>query len=414
METAFWRKWTRISLLSLAIVALLGCMMRYKIAFALPWFPQKNVLHAHSHFAFAGWLSQILMLLMVRYLKGRDPNLNLRLYNRLLWANILTAWGMLCSFPLEGYGPVSIFFSTSSIVVSYVFAVVYWRNLNRLPEKHVSALWFKAALVWNMISAIGPLLLAYRMVAHMSGEHAYLATIYFFLHFQYNGWFFFACAGLLFGGNTQKEALLRPVFYALAIACVPAYLLSVLWARLPAAAFAAAGVSVVLQLLGWGGILWLAGRGRIPLLQGLSSKVRLLFWFAAVAGTVKFLLQAGSLHPVLAKLAFGFRPIVIAYLHLVLLGLLTLFLLAYLKQAGLILRGGLRRQGLLLFVSGLVLQEALLLAQGALAIAYQSIPYINEALFGSALIMLVGLVLLNVGMSGQRLSEVPAAGEMAL
>ncbi len=401
METPFFSKWTRISLSSLAIVALLGCLMRYKIAYALPWLPQKNVLNAHSHFAFAGWLSQILMVLMVRYLKRRNGALDLGKYNRIFWANMITAWGMLLTFPVEGYGPVSILFSTLSIAVSYVFAGVYWRDLNRLPQKHISHSWFKAALLWNIISAGGPFMLSYMMMNHIAQEHWYLGAIYFFLHFQYNGWFFFACAGLLFAGNTQKEALLKPVFYALAIACLPAYLLSVLWAHLPASAYAAAVLAVLLQLLGWGGILFLAYRGRIPALQNISSKVRLLFWFAAIAGTVKFILQAGSLHPILARLAFGFRPIVIAYLHLVLLGLLTLFLLAYLKHTGLILKGGLRRKGLIIFVSGIVLQEVLLLMQGVWAINYHSLPHMNEALFGSALVMFTGILLLNMGLAGK-------------
>ena len=46
--------WIKISLFSLLVVALLGVLMRYKIAFELPYLAQKNIQHAHSHFAFAG------------------------------------------------------------------------------------------------------------------------------------------------------------------------------------------------------------------------------------------------------------------------------------------------------------------------------------------------------------------------
>jgi hypothetical protein len=126
--------------------------MRYKIAYALPWLPQKNVLNAHSHFAFAGWLSQVLMVLMVAYLGRQSPGSGLRRYNWLLWANLATAWGMLLSFPWEGYGAISIVFSTLSIFVSYAFAFVYWRDLNRLPARDITHLWFKAALVWHVLS----------------------------------------------------------------------------------------------------------------------------------------------------------------------------------------------------------------------------------------------------------------------
>ena len=51
-------KWIRICLLNLFLVALLGVVLRYKIAFSLPFIDQRNLLHAHSHFAFAGWISQ--------------------------------------------------------------------------------------------------------------------------------------------------------------------------------------------------------------------------------------------------------------------------------------------------------------------------------------------------------------------
>jgi hypothetical protein len=398
-DPAFFRKWIRISLFSLLLVALLGTTMRYKIAFALPWLPQKNILNAHSHFAFAGWLSQVLMTLMVHYLSGVNPALNLRKYNMLLWANLLTAWGMLLSFPFEGYGPVSIVFSTLSIFASYAFAWTYWRDLNRLPESCIAHYWFKAALLWNVISSAGPFFLAYMMANHISHEHWYLGSIYYFLHFQYNGWFLFACAGLLFGRNYSRTREERSIFWLMALACGPAYMLSILWAHLPAGAFSLTAAATAAQTIGWFLLLRAAGGRRIALLHSLRPTVRVLMIFAAVSGSIKFLLQAGSLHPGLAKLAFGFRPIVIGYIHLVLLGLLTIFIIAYLKHLDLIAPGGWRKKGLVVFVGGIVLQELLLFVQGMMAVSYNIVPFINEALFISAVVMLCGIAMLNAGMA---------------
>lgn len=397
-RVAFFGKWIRTSLFSLLMVALLGCAMRYKIAFSLPWLPQKNVLHAHSHFAFAGWLSQVLMTLMVQYLGREHGDLNLRKYNRLLWANLLTAWGMLLTFPWQGYGPMSIAFSTLSIFASYAFAAVYWRDLNRLPVRHISHHWFKAALLWNVLSSFGAFALAYFMMAHIQGDHYLLGALYFFLHFQYNGWFFFACAGLLYSANEGKGSAMRYIFWLFALSCLPAYLLSILWAQLPPGAYSVTVLAALMQLIGWAALLSQVRKHRIFLLANVRPTVRVLLLFAALAGSVKFLLQAGSLHPGLAKLAFGFRPIVIAYLHLAFLGLLTIFIVAYLKHSELIPTGGLRKRGIVVFVSGIVLQETLLLVQGLLAIAYKGIPYINEALFLSALTMLAGIGMLTLGM----------------
>src|SRR5690606_9051422 len=101
----------------------LGVLMRYKIAYSLPFVNQKNVQHAHSHFAFAGWISQTLMVLMVSWLGGiYGPGVMMRRYRWYLLFNLLVAYGMLLSFPFQGYGPVAIAFSTLSIFVSYAFA----------------------------------------------------------------------------------------------------------------------------------------------------------------------------------------------------------------------------------------------------------------------------------------------------
>ena len=114
----------------------------------------------------------------------------------MLYANLFTAYGMLISFTIQGYATWSISFSTLSIFTSYAFTVVYWKDLNSLP-KNVSRLWFKAALFFNVISSLGVFLLAFMMATKMVHQNWYLASVYFFLHFQYNGWFFFACMGLL-------------------------------------------------------------------------------------------------------------------------------------------------------------------------------------------------------------------------
>ena len=61
----------------------------------------------------------------------------------------------------------------------------------------------------------------------------------------------------------------------------------------------------------------------------ISAFLKILFKGIAFCVTLKLLLQFGSVIPAVSKLAFGFRPIVIAYLHLVLLAIISLFLLFY-------------------------------------------------------------------------------------
>ena len=183
-------KWVHISLLNLLIVACLGVILRYKIAFSLPFIDQKFLLNAHSHFAVAGWVSQAIMTFITAYISKYSQHFSLKKYQYLLLANLITAYGMLLSFPFEGYGLISIIFSTLSIFSSYAFAVVVWRDLNKMPVEKISHKWFKASLLFNVISSLGAFGLAYMMANKIIHQNWYLAAIYFFLHFQYNGWFF--------------------------------------------------------------------------------------------------------------------------------------------------------------------------------------------------------------------------------
>lgn len=187
------QSFVKIGIFNLALVALIGCIMRYKIGFEFPFFDQKYLLHGHSHFAFTGWVSHILFTLMLVFISEFD--VQTERFNRLVWANLVCAYGMLISFVIQGYGPVSILFSTLSIFISFGFALQYFKALASI--QHPSTKWFKAALIFNVLSSLGTFFLAYMMMTKSLQQEAYLGSVYFFLHFQYSGWFFFAIMGLL-------------------------------------------------------------------------------------------------------------------------------------------------------------------------------------------------------------------------
>ncbi|HEY5405468.1 MAG TPA: hypothetical protein VIJ92_00210, partial [Ginsengibacter sp.] len=88
------QKWIQIAFINLLIVSLLGVIMRYKIAFYLPFIEQKNFLHAHSHFAFTGWVTQILMILLWAFLYKYLPAASLKKYKWLVIINLVAAYGM--------------------------------------------------------------------------------------------------------------------------------------------------------------------------------------------------------------------------------------------------------------------------------------------------------------------------------
>lgn len=392
-------KWIRISIFNVLLVAALGVIMRYKIAFSLPFINQKYLLGAHSHFAFAGWITQILMTFIAFYISKHNNSFSLKKYNYLLLANLLTAYGMLCSFPFEGYGIISIIFSTLSIFVSYAFAIVVWKDLNRITVKTIAHYWLKAALIFNAFSSIGPYALAYMMASKNLHENPYLASIYFFLHFQYNGWFFFACMGLFTDKINMAILSLkkqRTIFYLFLFACIPAFFLSALWLPIPVWLYVIIIIAAFAQVIAWSIFLRKVVPNLSIIFGQIQPAVKYLFCLSAIAASVKLVLQLGSTIPSLSTWAFGFRPIVIGYLHLVFLGIFSIFILAFALQNQYLLYTKKAAAGIWIFIAGIFLNEAFLMAQGVGAINYDVVPYVNELLLGAALVMFIGLLFLNI------------------
>jgi hypothetical protein len=394
------KKWLRVSLFNLLLIAFIGVIMRYKIAYSLPFIDQRNLLHAHSHFAFAGWITQALMSLLVSYLFERGDLVAFKRYRPVLYANVLTAYGMLLTFPFIGYTFLSIAFSTLSIFVSYWFAIKYWRDLNKLKVKSTTHQWFKAAVIFNAIASLGAFSLAYMLATNDISPDRYLASIYYFLHFQYNGWFYFACMGLLsFQLNKYgiSENRLKQIYLLFAGACLPAYFLSALWLPIPSFVYILVVVAVFLQLAGWIMILQLVRKVLPVIKQNIPLFPRILFCLCAIALTVKLLLQAGSVIPSLSQLAFGFRPIIIGYLHLVLLGVISLFIIAFIVATKLIPLNKLTRGGIITFTAGIIINEGLLMLQGISDMYYNPLPFLNQFLLIAALILFGGMLIVNLG-----------------
>lgn len=391
--------WLQVALVNLLILAFIGTVLRYKIAYYLPFVDQKHLLQGHSHFAFGGWVTQALMALMVEYLRSNGLEHAFKKYFLLLFANLFTAYGMLVAFPIEGYGVLSIIFSTLSIFVAYVFAFVFWKDLNRITNNNTSKLWFKSAVIFNAISSIGAFSLAFMMANKIVHEKWYLSAVYFFLHFQYNGWFFFAIMGLFIAKLNSigiQSKSLKTIFNLFLFALAPAYFLSVLWMKIPFWLYALVVLASIFQIVGWVWLVKFLLRNKKLLKENISRFGGALLKLIAIAFSIKLLLQAGSTHPSLSQLAFGFRPIVIGYLHLVLLGVITLFILSFIVVNKYLVSTPLFSKGIVVFTIGIILNEALLMTQGLFGMQNISIDHINQYLLIAALILFTGVLVVVI------------------
>ena len=397
MENNKHTHWIKFSLINFAIVALLGTLMRYKIGFEFPYFDQKHLQHAHSHFAFYGWVTHTLMLLMLSLINSKKPNLETNIYNKLIIFNLVASYGMLFSFILWGYNFISIFFSTFAIIISYIFTIKFIKDISKISTMASTKYWFISALLFHTFASIGTFVLAYLMGTHSFTQKMYLASVYFYLHFQYNGWFFFASMGL-FIAFLKKHIIdikFNPmIFWMFAGSCVPAYFLSALWIPMPMWLYIIVVIASAVQLLAWILLLknifpyWKLLKQKLPIL------LNYLFLLLFISLTIKFCLQLGSVIPFLSKLAFGFRPIVIAYLHLVLLGIISVFLLVYLFSNHFIILNKVSKIGLFSLIAGIYLTEIVLAVQGIASFKYIAIPYANTALFSIATAMFLAIIIL--------------------
>ncbi|HMY83497.1 MAG TPA: hypothetical protein PLC76_08790 [Saprospiraceae bacterium] len=387
MNNSIPTKYFRYSVISLFIVAVLGTLMRYKIAFSFPYFDQKNLLHAHSYFAFSGWISHFLYCglasIILKYITTKR-------YNILITANLVCATGMLVSFAIKGYNITSIIFSTCGILVGLLFAIQLIGDWRKVKEEHPSKNWSIAAVALNIIASAGPLFLAYMIFSHTTTHKTYLGSVYYYLHFQYSGWFFFASMAMIVDRIQNKTSILNKYFLVFAITVIPTFFLSILWANLPMWLYAITVAATFVQLIAWYHLLYKYFKDvNHYLKENFPSWVRLLCYSAILAISIKFLLQAISVIPSLSQLVFGIRPIVIAYLHLVLLGVYTLFFLAYLVMNNYLKQKPIIKKATMAFLTGVILNELLLGIQGFAAFFYIPIPYVNLLLLLAALVLLI-------------------------
>ena len=401
------RPWLLIALINFFVVALAGLTMRYKNIYSLAAIDQKNLMHGHSHFAFTSWIAMALMVFMVQLLQNAELKTSYAKYNCLLLINLLCSYGMLTSFTLQGYALCSIILSTSSILISFCFIYYYLRDLKRLTYYTLSPQWLKAALALWAFSALGAFTLAFLMATHNSNQDLYFMGIYLFLHFQYNGWFLFAAIGI-FLAFIEKQ-LPRPwqqfastankLFWIMLVTVAPAYLLSIVWMKLPRPFIWIADLTAVAQLLIIAlfiRLLYLISKNKQ--LSLISPTTRWLWRLAASAFILKVFLQAGSVIPLFNVFAFSVRGIVIGYLHLCFIGMLSLFILGQIHQG---LKGSPSRLkihtvALVIFITGFLLQEIMLMIQGIGVMEAVVIKSAGQLLLFAALLMAVGLLVIVI------------------
>ncbi|WP_314205306.1 hypothetical protein [Capnocytophaga bilenii] len=330
-----------------AIVVLLGIFMRSATVVAYPFtFNYRNIVHTHSHLALLGWVYVLLSALLVRtFIRFPQKNIdevgenswgirivNRRLFNyRLLfYITQFSVLGMLFSFPFQGYGAVSISFSSVFIICTYIFARFYFKH----SEKDVSLLkravkgedFVKMGVFYLVLSSIGIWLMPVMIVKFGKYSDMYMCAIAFFLHFQYNGWMLSSLMGLFikkYGWAERYPELLKKVFIGFHIGIIGTLFVS--W-------LGYFGYSIYYVVGAVSALMWLAAVCVIGYLYLKHKEQTLLASIFIGAFAVKVLLMLIGTLPVLTQYLFTNMDLLITYLHFNFLGIITIGLFLFLEE----------------------------------------------------------------------------------
>jgi len=387
----------KISLYFFAGIALLGLLLR-----AVPVLPIQinfnNYLHAHSHVAFLGWLhGSFISFISYVFLKEKLQTI---FFKFIYWFTILTIVGMLFAFLIQGYGFFSILFLSLFLIATYFFLYYFFKHKTGIGNYPATYRFVKAGLWLLFLSSLSPWSLP--LIIKLLGKQSnfYKFDIFYYLHFQYNGWFLFAMLGLSLyllehRNITLPAAQINRLYKLMLVAVFLGYFSNTLWAdpgliynilSLTGSAAEIAGFFVLLL------IFQRYHRYLRHTISSFSYQVLILVLFTFM---FKSVLQFMGSFQYYAELSYQIRDFIIGYLHMIMLGIFTPFLLVLAHELKFIV---LKKTYFYLFFTGFILTEILIFSRAFLRWFQISVPnhLISWSLFIFTFLMVSGIWLISI------------------
>lgn len=361
--------WVKLSIINLCAVALVGVILRSKILFPLPFINYNYLLEAHEHFAFSAWVTLALMFLLVYELLPQSLTVK-PIYRWILGGIALNAWIMLFTYASGGNSKLSTIFSTIFILFTYAFSLKFISDLRKSGVSKTVFLLAISSVICLVISSAGTFEIAYLFAKKSLNVILYKDALYTYLHFQYNGFFTLAVFALLFHVLDAKISIeakknIRRFSVLLVISILPSLFLTYLWQGANNKLFLIISITGSIFLLL--SFYWFirSALSITKVYQGMTRILKYLGILSMSAFMLKIFLQSFTIFPAVGNAVFGDRPVIIGFLHLVFLGFVTTFLLAYfLKREFLNIKNRFTIMSLAVFIFGIIFNEAILMTQG--------------------------------------------------
>ncbi len=313
--------------------------MRFGMIYGYPAGLQfANVRHAHSHLMYFGWVTPALMGLIAVWLPritGRPVSSRFRW---VMGATIVAALLAYASFIQYGYQlaefgdrrlPLSVMAATLNMVAWYAYGILYYRATRGVPRNRALRLW-DAALIFMVFASLGAWGVA--VVSRLGIEDPFwsVAMTHMFLDLFSEGWMVLAVLGLAHafrptGTLTQEQERRSRWGENLIVIGLPLlFLLAMPVSLVPTEARVIASLAGMLVIVGLLISVWALWPAVSTSWLGWRVPLALL--------AVKALVGLGTILPAAAIWGQqnGLR---VLYLHLLLLGFVTLGLVAAAREA---------------------------------------------------------------------------------
>ncbi len=366
----------------------------------MPFINYNHLLEAHSHFTFGGWVTLVLMTLFVYELLpesfGKRP-----IYQWLLGSIAICAWGMMAAYAVQGHGTISIILSLCFVFLTCLFGWVFIRDLIGGNQASCIKILAITSLVCLILSSGGVIGITYIYFTKSFDAVFYRDALFTYLHFQYNGFFTLAIFALLFNfiykrTSVKAKRLIYRFSLALCISIIPSLFLTYLWKDPGNWLRVVAIVGSILLLLSF--YLFIICVLSLRTIYREEKKVvRFLLVLSMGSFMLKTFLQCFTIFPVIANTIFGNRPVIMGFLHLVFLGFVTVFILAYFIEKDL-LNSKIKWTGMaaVVFSVAVIFNEVFLISQGFSSIFVNGSAIFLWLLWTTGVLLFIGSLLIAI------------------
>jgi len=322
----------RLSLLSFILAAATGTLFRYGMIYTLPdALALDNIRHAHTHLMFFNWISPPVMAWMATLLYEPGQKFPLRDYQYCLYTMLFLGFLSYPFFLFFGYQPIDLGFATlplSAIISGLIMITWYWFAIlyftHRKQRQSTTALEiFDGALVALLVSSLG----AWGVSAaqFFDGINTLIpsALTYFFLNVFTEGWAVLAAIGIIWSAVVPHTSKIKTAWLY-----VPVLLGSMLLFPL---SFSKSVITPEMLFAARAGLLLIVISLSINLVHFAKVKPlknHFVFYSLLLFLALKILAQAVSILP--TDFWIGEHGLRILYLHLIMLGFISVTLFLFL------------------------------------------------------------------------------------